>query len=153
LNALLFNITASALSLGIWKDTVPVTTTQYRSTYIFSHRRNLVLPHSICLGVALVFAAIAVLSLHRNGTSAADVGFLQVMLATRGDTELERPVLREGVVAVDDVSKDLGNLKVRYGELVGQRNRMGFGTVDENVARRKRNRRKLPRSKERLSLE
>jgi hypothetical protein len=148
LNALLFNVTVSALSLGIWKDTVPVTTTQYRSTYIFSHRRNLILPYSICLGVASVFAAIAVLSLHQNGTSAADGGFLQVMLATRGDTEMERLVLREGVAAVDDVSKDLGNLKVRYGELVGQGKRMGFGTVDENVARRKRNRRKLPRPKE-----
>jgi hypothetical protein len=148
LNALLFNVTVSALSLGIWKDTVPVTTTQHRSTYVFSHRRNLILPYSICLGVALVFAAIAVLSLHQNRTSAADGGFLQVMLATRGDTEMERLILREGVVAVDDVSKELGNLKVRYGELVGQGNRMGFETVDENVPRRKRNRRRSPRSKE-----
>lgn len=139
LNTLLYNITVSALSLGMWKEYVPVTTTRYRNTYLFNHRWNLVLPYSICLAFALVFAAIAMWSLHQNGTPAADGGFLQVMMATRGDTEMERLVLREGAVAADDVPKNLGNLKIRYGELLGQENRAGFGTIDETVALRKRN--------------
>jgi hypothetical protein len=148
LNALLFNITVSALSLGTWKDNVSVTTTRYRNTYLFSHRTNLVLPYSICLAVALVFAAIAMWSLHQNGTPAADGGFLQVMMATRGDTEVERLVLIEGATAVDDISEDLGNLKVRYGHLIGQENRMGFGTVDETAALKNRTWRKSPRSED-----
>jgi hypothetical protein len=112
--------------------------TTYRNTYQFSHKKNLVLPYSICLGVAIVFAIIALWSLHQNGIPVADGGFLQVMMATRGDTQMERLVLKDGITAVDDMSKELGSLKVRYGELVSQEKRMGFGTTDETLALRKR---------------
>ena len=133
LNILLVNITISALSLGTWQDIVPVTTTRYRNTYQFSHPINLVLPYSICLGIAIAFAMIAIWSLHQNGVPAADGGFLQVMMATRGDTDMERLVLKEGVVAIDKVSEDLKNLRIRYGELGIAEKRLGFGTVDETL--------------------
>ncbi|KAH5642099.1 hypothetical protein HBI23_197690 [Parastagonospora nodorum] len=71
-----------------------------------------------------VFVAIAMWFLPQNGMHTADGGFLQVMMATRGDTEMDRLILREGAVAVDEIPKDLGNLKKR----------MEFGTVDETLA-------------------
>lgn len=135
LNTLLYNITISALSLGTWKDNVTVNTILYHNTYHFSHRKNLILPYSICLGVALIFAAIAIWSLHQNRTPAADGGFLQVMMATRGHTEMERLVLRDGSKSGHGVSKELGNLEVRFGELVGE-GRVGFGTVEETAGLR-----------------
>jgi hypothetical protein len=140
LNELVYNITLSALSLGTWKKDVPVTTTIYRNMYQFSYRNSLILPYSICLGVAIIFAIIALWSLHQNGILAADGGFLQVMIATRGDTQMERLVLEHGNSAVEGISKELGSLKVRFGELVIQEKRMGFGTVNETLVLRERKR-------------
>jgi hypothetical protein len=136
LNELVYNINLSALSLGTWEKDVPVTTTSYRNTHQFSHRNNLVMPYSICLGVAMIFAIVALWSLHQNGIPAADGGFLQVMMATRGGTQMERLVLKHRNMAVEDISKELGDLKVRYGELVSQEKILGFGTVNETLAMR-----------------
>jgi hypothetical protein len=137
LNELLYNVTISSIVLGTWKDKVPVTTTTYHNTYHFSHRRNLIIPYSISLGLAIVFGMIAVWALHQNGVPAADGGFLQIMMATRGDTEMERLVLKEGLKAGGEVSKELGALKVRYGQLIEAGRREGFGTVDETVGGRR----------------
>ena len=143
LNAVLSNITISALTLGTWLDLVPVTTTKYQSTYRFSHRANLLLPYAVCLVIAFLFGVVAVWSLWRNGVAATDGGFLQVMMATRGDTEMERLVFKEGVVATGEVSAELKRLRVRYGELtIGNEgagaSRVGFGTVGETVELKKR---------------
>jgi hypothetical protein len=138
LNTLIYNITLSAFSLGTWKENVSVTTTLWHNAYRFSHKRNLVLPYSICLGIAIAFAVIAIWSLHQNGIPAADGGFLQVMMATRGDTQMERLVLKGGDLTAEEMLKEIGGLKIRYGELVMQEGRMGFGTVDETLALKKR---------------
>jgi hypothetical protein len=144
LNGVLTNITLSAISLGTWWDRVNVTTTRYQSTYSFANPLNLILPYSVCLAAATLFAAIAIWSLWRNGMPAADGGFLQVMVATRGNTEMERLVLRERLTTIENMSAELKNLKIRYGELVGEDvlgaegTRMGFGTVEETVSLRKR---------------
>jgi hypothetical protein len=144
LNDVLTNIAISAISLETWWDIVSITTTRYQSTYSFANPLNLILPYSICFAAATIFAAIAIWSLSRNGTPAADGGFLQIMIATRGDTEMERLVLREKLTTVKNMSAELKALKVRYGELVGEDvlgvegRTMGFGTVEETVSLRKR---------------
>jgi hypothetical protein len=123
---------------------VPVMTTRYQSTYSFANPLNLILPYSICLAVTALFVAIAIWSLWHNGNPAADGGFLQIMMATRGNTEMERLVLKEKLLAIDTMSNDLKSLKIRYGELVGEGvlgvegRRLGFGTVEETVSLRKR---------------
>jgi hypothetical protein len=144
LNDVLTNLTLSAISLGTWWDSVPVTTTRYQSTYSFASPLNLILPYSICLAAATLFAVIAIWSLWRNGMYAADGGFLQIMMATRGNTEMERLVVRERLMATDKISDELKSLKIRYGELVGGDilgvggRGLGFGTVEETVSLRKR---------------
>ena len=123
---------------------MPVTTTDFRSTYRFSNPLNLILPYSIFLVVGTAFVAVGIWSLWQNGVPAADGGVLQVMMATRGNTELERLVLGEGRFAIDEVSDEVKNLKIRYGELVHEGvmglggRRLGFGTAEETVALRKR---------------
>ncbi|KAF1957857.1 hypothetical protein CC80DRAFT_469878 [Byssothecium circinans] len=152
LNSALTNLTISALSLGTWWQMTPVTTTRYAGTYRFSQPRNLIIPYSVCLGVAAIFSIIGLVSLYRNDVGATDGGFLQIMMATRGDTEMERLVVSRGAngkgetVATDDVSKELKELKIRYGELIigdamvggAAGKRLGFGTVDETLSLRKR---------------
>ncbi|KAF7674365.1 hypothetical protein GT037_007125 [Alternaria burnsii] len=144
LNSVLTNITISTISLGTWWDMVPITTTHYQSIYSFANPLNLILPYSIYLVAAITFAAIAIWSLSRNGTPAADGGFLQIMTATRGNTEMERLVLREKLTAVEDMSVELKALKVRYGEFVGEDvvgvdgKTVGFGTIEETISLRKR---------------
>jgi hypothetical protein len=144
LNSVLTNLTLSAISLGTWWDIVPVTTTHFQSTYSFANPLNLILPYSICLTAGAIFAILAIWSLWRNGIPAADGGFLQIMMATRGNTEMERLVLKERLMTTDGMSKELSDLKIRYGELGGEDvlgvegRRLGFGTVEETVSLRKR---------------
>jgi hypothetical protein len=147
LNDVLTNITLSAFSLGTWWDMVPVTTTRYHSTYSFAGPLNLILPYSICLSAAIVFAVIAICSLWQNGIPAADGGFLQIMMATRGNTAMEKLVLQERLLGVDSISEELKKLEVRYGELVTEEaleiegKKMEFGTMEETVSLRKEGRR------------
>jgi hypothetical protein len=144
LNDVLTNMTLSAISLGTWWDMVPVTTTRYQSTYSFANPLNLIFPYIICLAAATLFAVIAIWSLWRNGMPAADGGFLQIMMATRGNTEMERLVVRERLMAINKISDELKSLKIRYGELVGEDvsgvagRRLGFGTVEETASLRRR---------------
>jgi hypothetical protein len=144
LNSVLTNLTLSAISLGTWWELTPVTFTRYQSKYSFANPLNLILPYSLCLVAATLFAVIATWSLWRNGIPAADGGFLQIMMATRGNTVMERLVLKERLMAADSISKELKSLKIRYGELVledalrVEGRRLGFGTVQETVSLRKR---------------
>lgn len=89
-----------------------------------------------------MFAAIGIWSLWHNGSSVADGGFIEVMLATRGDTEMDRLVITSGIVTTNDMSKELKELKVRYGELVNgevgeEKGRFGFGTAKETRSLRR----------------
>ena len=76
---------------------------------------------------------------------------MQIMMAIRGNTEMERLVLRERLMVVENMSDELKSLKIRYGELVDddvlgvdddvlrvKGRRMGFGTMRETVSPRKR---------------
>ncbi|KAH4053609.1 hypothetical protein HBI25_051130 [Parastagonospora nodorum] len=55
---------------------VPVATTRYLIIYSFAKPNNLILPYSIFLAAATIFAVIAIWSLWQNGIPAADGGFL-----------------------------------------------------------------------------
>jgi hypothetical protein len=143
LNELLTNITISLMSLDLWTDNINVTTTVYRNTYAFSRKINLVLPYSVCLAFGLLIVGLGLSSLWHNGMPASD-GFMQVMMATQGRTEMERLVRKQGLIDVNEASKELKALKVRYGELITDDAKegekvWGFGTAAETVSLRKRN--------------
>jgi hypothetical protein len=144
LNDLLTNTTLSTLSLGTWWEMTPVTTTRYRNTYEFSLRLNLIVPYSVCLAVLSIFSALGIWALYQNDMPVSDGGFLQIMMATRGDTEMEKLVVSNGVSATNRISPELRGLRIRYGKLVignGEEDGMehyGFGTVEETVSLRKR---------------
>lgn len=146
LNEALTNITVSALSLGTWWRMTPVSFIRYQNTYRFSNHLYLILPYGVSIGLAMVFTIVALWSCWRNDNAATDGGFIQIMLATRGATEMERLVLKEGCTSADNMPQELKQLKLRYGQLTVGQNigvdeiRMGFGTVDETICLKKRHR-------------
>jgi hypothetical protein len=118
LNELLTNVTLSTMSLGIWKQPTLVTTTEYRNTYHFSRPMNLILPYSLCLGIGIIIIILGLWSLYQNEIPAADGSFLQIVMAIKGGTKLEELVIKQGLVGSTEASKELKELKVRFGELV-----------------------------------
>jgi hypothetical protein len=142
LNELLTNITMSLMTLDVWTDNINVTATVYRNTYDFSRKINLILPYTLSIAFGLLIVGLGLGSLFYNGVPAND-GFMQVMMATRGRTEMERLVLQQSLVGSKEVSKELKDLMVRYGELVMEDAMegdkiWGFGTAEETVWTRKR---------------
>jgi hypothetical protein len=136
LNELLTDITMSLMTLDLWTDNINVTATVYRNTYEFSRKINLIIPYTLSLAFGLLIVGLGLGSLFYNGVPASD-GFMQVMMATRGRTEMERLVLQQSLVGSKEVSE------VRYGELVMQDAMegdkiWGFGTAEETVWTRKR---------------
>jgi hypothetical protein len=98
------------------------------------------------LGIGVIIAVLGLWSLYQNEVAAADGGFLQVMMAIRGNTRLERLVVEQGLVNPNEISKELKYLKIRFGQLVDNeltaaeavKGRVGFGTVEETLALRRR---------------
>lgn len=143
INEVLTNITISALTLNTWRKEIPVNQTVFRSVYKFSHPENLIIPYAVCFSVGTVFILIGMYCVWCNGAPVADGGFLQIMLATRGNTEMERLVLAHGARNADEISRPLKELELRYGELVvgeeqGRSKVFGLGTVEETIPLRKR---------------
>jgi hypothetical protein len=110
--------------------------------YHFSRPLNLILPYSLCLGIGLVIVTLGLLPMWQNGVPATDGGFVQVMMATRGRTEMESFVLRHGLANPSAFCEELKHLRIRYGELViGEEGgvvdvgkRYGFGTMEETIS-------------------
>jgi hypothetical protein len=64
-------------------------------------------------------------------------------MATRGRTEMERLVLEQELLDPSEATKELRDLKVRYGELVTHNNKermrtYGFGTLRETATLRRK---------------
>ncbi|KAH7121065.1 hypothetical protein B0J11DRAFT_438300, partial [Dendryphion nanum] len=90
-----------------------------------------------------VFILIRMYCMWCNGAPVADGGFLQVMLATRGNTDIERLALENIAMNADDILKELKRLKLRYGKLVireerANSKRFSLGITEETISWRKR---------------
>lgn len=146
LNELLTSISISALGLGLWQSQAQVNATEYISSYQFSRPINIILPYALCLGIGLGILLLGLILLRQNRVAATDGGFLQVTMATKGNTKMEELVNKQGFVSTVGISQELKELRVRYGELIdddndtgtaGLRRRYGFGTVEETLALKK----------------
>lgn len=96
----------------------------------------------------MLYVCIGIRALKSNGVPALDGGFLQIMMATRGRTKMEKMVLADKVTtsAIRDssgLSEKTLKTRVRYGKLIVSQDdgenetRVGrlvaFGTVDETI--------------------
>jgi hypothetical protein len=91
LNDALFNMTMSAaIQLGFWDSEVPVHATSMQQQYSFSNLKTSLIPYIFCPLLSVPFPYIGLASLRKNGVSAIEGGFLQILMTTTGSRELER---------------------------------------------------------------
>ncbi|KUJ09690.1 uncharacterized protein LY89DRAFT_761314 [Mollisia scopiformis] len=141
LNEMLQNITLSVMNtLGYWTTEVNATTSTLRNVYSFSNKLNLILPYYLSLAVSLPLLLIGSILLHRNGVSATDGGFLQILTTTSTSKALHGAASQGALGGAENVPDQLKELKVRYGELIDDdselkalRRRVGFGVEHEVV--------------------
>jgi hypothetical protein len=118
LNKALANLTISALSLNYWYNSVNGTTDKHFNLYQFTNKTNFFLPYGLTLLFAIPIIALGIMALHENGVSAIDGGFVQLLVTTTGRTELERHATKACLGGYENFSKELKELKVRFGELL-----------------------------------
>ncbi|TVY85770.1 hypothetical protein LAWI1_G008961, partial [Lachnellula willkommii] len=147
INEALANITLSTMyTLPIWNTTVEAKTTTYINIYSLTSPLNLYLPYALCLALAIPFLLLGANSLRLNGVPAIDGGFVQILATTTGNRGLENAAAGGCLGGSENTPRELMDMKIRFGELVGQHGevdkggvkRAGFGTEGEVVSLRKR---------------
>lgn len=139
LNEALFNITLTAMTDYMVWQTSGAGITQWKSinVYKFSKPLNLIIPYFVSLLVALPVLGLGVYALKKNGVSAVDGGFLQLLTTTTGSATLEKVAAGGCLGGSESAPTDLKEMKIRFGELIGGGmeggivRRAGFGTEEE----------------------
>jgi hypothetical protein len=119
---LLVNTTISALSMNERYDIVNGTITRNFNIYRFKHKLVFFLPYSLTLGLAIPIIILGLIALYiqNNGVSASSGGFVQLLMTTTGHTAIDLVIAKGSATlgGYENVSKELRNLEVRFGELV-----------------------------------
>jgi len=123
------------IAYGQWKTIVNTTQSEGVNVYSFSQPLNLVLPYFISLGIALPFIIAGFLALIKNGVSATDGSFMQIITTSTGSAILDKAAAGGCLGGDESAPKELKDLKIRYGEIIGRDDgrikRAGFGAEDE----------------------
>jgi hypothetical protein len=122
-NELLINTTISALALNQRFDMVNGTETLNFNAYRFENKLAFFLPYGLSLALAIPILALGFVALYaqNHGVSAISGGFLQLLMTTTGRTSLEAVVTKgSGTLGgYENVSEELREMEVRFGELIG----------------------------------
>jgi hypothetical protein len=138
LNSMLYNITLSTISLGLWNTSTEVTMEDFVNTYSFAgpRRYNLIFPYAVCLLISFGFVALGLYSLYGNSVEGSN-GFLQTIQTSRGSAALNAAARGSSLGGPDNVPKELEDLQLVFGELIdadgksGAVRRAGWGTRSE----------------------
>lgn len=123
-------------AFNTWNTSANATIETTINIYEFSSPLNLYLPYSVSLLVALPFLCLGLWALWKNGVSAIDSSFLQILMTTTGSAALDRAAAGGCLGGDESVPDELKNMKIRFGEILegkghGQIRRAAFGTEDE----------------------
>jgi len=136
LNNQLVNITMSVMmAYNMWSTQVNATVVNSVNVYSFSHPLSLILPYFITLAVALPFIVMGYIALLRNGVSATDGGFMQIIATSTGSAVLDRAAAGGCLGGNESTPQELRSLKIQFGEFIGRGDagvrRAGFGVDGE----------------------
>ncbi|RDW70353.1 hypothetical protein BP5796_08750 [Coleophoma crateriformis] len=137
LNSLLLNTTLSIMTgYKLWYSSNNATVTTPHNIYSFSRPVNLLLPYFLSLGVAVPFLILGTVALLKNGVSATDGGFLQLLTTCTGSEILKKKAAGGCLGGMESVPEGLLETKIQFGELVldeqtGPVRRAGFGVPSE----------------------
>ncbi|KAH6894530.1 hypothetical protein B0T10DRAFT_590166 [Thelonectria olida] len=144
LNNALANATISALHTYLyWNTTENATILTSRTFYSFSNPISLYLSYGISLLIALPFAILGVVALHKNGVTALGSSFLQVLMTTTASQRLNMIAAGGALGGDENIPSNLKDARILFGELDSSPDRdstvkrAGFGFDDEVVPLRK----------------
>ncbi|KAH6669412.1 hypothetical protein B0J14DRAFT_598601 [Halenospora varia] len=142
INDYLFKMTTSLMSAyGNWNTTTSATITTPTNIYSFSSPLTLILPYFLTLALSFPFMVLGSLALIRNGVSATDGGFIQLISTSTGSAALDNAAAGGCLGGSESLPKELEELEIRYGELIGRDDtavkRAGFGVEREIVPLRR----------------
>lgn len=106
------------ISLNNWKVTANGTETRLVNFYHFKNKTAFFVPYALCLGVAIPIAALGLASMHENDVTAITGGFLQVLMTTSDQFSLREAAQKYSIGGHENVSKELEEMEVRFGELI-----------------------------------
>ena len=134
--------TSMMVAYGQWNTTANATQTTTTNIYSFSQPLNLILPYFISLAIALPFILIGMLALVKNGVSATDGSFMQIITTSTGSAILDKAAAGGCLGGDESVPQELKDLRIRFGEMVGgggaeMVKRAGFGAEDEVTSLKK----------------
>ena len=119
LNQALFNLTlAIGYQIGYWNISTIISTTQMVNKYTFATPRNFYIPYGLVLILSIPILVLAMISLYQNGVPAEDGGFVQVLMTTRGNKDLDRLAAAGCLGGSNNVPKALKDMELRFGALV-----------------------------------
>jgi hypothetical protein len=124
------------------RTTVNATTSTSINVYSFSQPLSLILPYFLTLLVSLPFVVLGCLSLFKNGVSAMDGSFIQIIATSTGSAVLDRAAAGGCLGGDESTPQELKDLKIRFGEFIGRDEpgrvkRAGFGIDSEVVPLKK----------------
>lgn len=132
IQSILTNVTLSVIAqYHAWPTSANVTRSQAHSKYVFSNPLNLLLPYFLSLGMILPLTIVGYWALCQNGVPARDSGFLQIVMTTRGNKELDQ-LAAGGCLGGDcNVPPALKKYEVMFGELAdgSQHHQDGWAAV------------------------
>ena len=143
LNDYLFNMTVSMMmAYGTWNTTANVTRSTTINVYSFSRPLNLILPYFVSLLVSLPFIIIGGVALLKNGVSAMDGSFMQIVTTSTGSAILDKAAAGGCLGGNESAPEELKNLRIRFGEIIhreepGKVKRAGFGVESEVTSLKK----------------
>jgi hypothetical protein len=118
LNQALLNLTlAIGYQIGYWNISTMISTTQMVNKYTFATPRNFYIPYGLLLILSIPILVLAMMSLYQNGVPAEDGGFIQVLMTTRGNKDLDRLAAAGCLGGSNNVPKALEDLELRFGGL------------------------------------
>lgn len=130
------------IAYGNWPTTANASVASVNNVYSFSRPLNLILPYFISLGIAMPFLLLGGFALLRNGVSAMDGSFTQIISTSTGSAVLDQAAAGGCLGGNESVPQELKDLRIRFGEFVGRDEpgrikRAGFGTESEVIPLKK----------------
>lgn len=141
---LLTNVTISTLTMRNTTAPAEVSQTIFFNTYSFAGWRVMAISYGLPVGLSMVFVALGLVALFRNGEAAESGGLLQLLCTTTGEELRINRLARRcaagtGAGYDKEAAEELKALRVRFGALGGDAKvRMGFGTEEELTPLRER---------------
>ncbi|KAH7319312.1 hypothetical protein BKA65DRAFT_99153 [Rhexocercosporidium sp. MPI-PUGE-AT-0058] len=137
LNDYVLNVTTSIMvAYGRWNTTANATTFTTLNVYSFSEPLNLIIPYFLTLFVSIPFVVMGCLALMKNGVSATDGGFMQLITTNTGSAIIDKAAAGGCLGGDESAPQELKDLKIRFGEFIGRDEpgrvkRAGFGVDGE----------------------